>query len=64
MDIPETDLGDEVMEQIKQQGTASFKVADGEIFVFTTKTLETLLARSIESGDGKVLVFVKTRPTA
>lgn len=49
-------------EQIEQQGTACYKVDDGEVFMFTTATLEKLLARSQETG--KVIVFIKTRATA
>ena len=52
-------LGEVVDQQIEQQGTASFKVKDGQVFVFTTSTLEALLAASIENG-GKAIVFVKS----
>lgn len=54
-----SDLGDVVDSQIAQQGTACIRVKDGQVFVFTTATLEALLLKSIESGTGKAIVFVK-----
>ncbi len=47
--------------QIKQQGVASYKMVDGEVFVLTTATLERLLTKAIESGKGRCVLFVKTR---
>lgn len=46
--------------QIQQQGAASYKVEDGEVFVFTVATLEKLLCKAHESGKGQCIVFVKT----
>jgi hypothetical protein len=59
-----SDIADDADFQIQQQGLASYKTSDGEVFVFTTETLEVLLAKSIESGVGKVLVVMKSRPSA
>ena len=53
------DLSEDVELQINQQGVASYKVSDGEVFVFTTAILEKLLKAS--NKDGQVAVFVKTR---
>ncbi len=63
MDDETAALGQSVEEQIASQGTASFRVKDGQVFVFTTKTLEVLLAKSLE-GDGRVVIFVKNGATA
>jgi hypothetical protein len=52
-------LGDDVVEQLKMQGVASYKVKDGEVFVFSREMLTHLLAKAQESG--KVVLFVKTR---
>lgn len=57
-----TDLGEEVAMQIEQQGVASFKVDDGEVFIFTKETLEKLVVAA--EKEGKVVLFVKTRATA
>ncbi len=54
-----TDIGEVFDAQIEQQGTASIRVKDGQIFLFTTATLEALLAKSLENAEGKVVVFVK-----
>jgi hypothetical protein len=59
-----SDIENDMEFQISQQGVATYKVKDGEVFVFTTEMLEDLLAKSIESGVGKALVFVKSRPRA
>jgi hypothetical protein len=48
--------------QLDTQGVATYKVSDGEVFVFTTALLEKLLEQS--RGRGKVIVFVKARPQA
>ncbi len=45
--------------QIEQQGVAAIAVSDGHVLVFETATLERLLARAIESAEGRVIVFVK-----
>jgi tRNA A37 threonylcarbamoyladenosine synthetase subunit TsaC/SUA5/YrdC len=58
------DIAEDAVTQIKQQGAASYQVKDGQVFIFTTKTLEALLAAAIESGTGKAMVFVKGRPAA
>lgn len=55
-------LGADIEMQLKQQGVASYKVDDGEVFVFSTAMLEKMLETSREQG--KVIVFVKTRPGA
>jgi hypothetical protein len=44
--------------RIRQQGYAAIKVKDGEMFFFTTDTLEKLLAKSKENPDGRVAVFI------
>jgi hypothetical protein len=59
----EADIGEMVMEQVKDQGVGVVQVSDGHVLVFTTAILEKLLARSIE-GEGKVMVFVKHQPKA
>ncbi len=59
-DSREADRLKEIVEaQIQQQGVATFQASDGQVFVFTTATLELLLARAIESGEGRAVVFVK-----
>jgi hypothetical protein len=55
-------LSEDIEMQLKTQGVASYKVDDGEVFVFPTATLEKLLEAS--KKEGKVIVFVKTRPGA
>ena len=45
--------------QLKTQGVATYKVDDGEVFVFSTETLQKLLDKSKDSGHA--IVFVKTR---
>lgn len=55
-------LADDIELQIQQQGLASYKVDDGEVFVFTTAILEKMLETSRK--EGKVIVFIKTRPGA
>lgn len=55
-------LGDDIEVQIENQGVASYKVDDGEVFVFTTKLLEKMLETSRK--EGKVIIFVKTRAGA
>lgn len=55
-------LGDDVAVQLESQGVASYKATDGEVFVFTTAILEKMLETSRK--EGKVIVFVKTRPGA
>jgi len=57
-----SDIADDVEYQLKTQGVASYRVSDGEVFVFSTATLEKLLEQSRTAG--KVIVFVKTRETA
>lgn len=59
-----SDLIQDVELQIQQQGVASYKVSDGEVFVFTTATLEKLLQVSQKSEQGRAIVFVKTRSQA
>ncbi len=54
-----SDISEVIDDQIEQQGTASIQVKDGEVFVFTRETLEALLARALESGTGRVAVFVR-----
>jgi hypothetical protein len=54
-------LAEDIKMQIETQGVASYKVSDGEVFVFTSALLEKLLEKSREQG--RVVVFVKTRPT-
>lgn len=54
------DVLDEIAEaQIQAQGCASFRCADGQVFVFTRTLIETLLAKAIESGQDRAVVFVK-----
>jgi hypothetical protein len=48
--------------QLETQGIATYKVSDGEVFVFSTALLEKLLKQS--QAQGKVIVFVKARPKA
>lgn len=55
-------LGDDIAVQLENQGVASYKVDDGEVFVFSTAILEKMLEQS--RAQGKVIVFVKTRPGA
>jgi hypothetical protein len=55
-------LGEDIEVQLKTQGVASYKVDDGEVFVFSTAILEKMLEQSRDQG--KVIVFVKTRPGA
>ena len=57
-----TGIGYDIEMQIENQGVASYKVDDGEVFVFTTKLLEKMLEQS--KAEGKIIVFVKTRPGA
>ena len=64
MNHDDTDLGDIIDFQLQQQGTASFSVKDGQVFVFTTATLESLLAAAMASGEGKAIVFVRQGVTA
>lgn len=45
--------------QIQAQGCSSFRVADGQVFVFTRPLLEKLLTKAIESGQDRCVVFVK-----
>lgn len=53
-------MDDDVVDHfIEQQGAAAFAVEDGHVLVFTVGTLEELLARALESKDGRVIVFVK-----
>ena len=54
-------LIDDIAVQLEQQGVASYKVGDGEVFMFTTAILEKMLEQS--RAQGKVVVFVKTRPS-
>ena len=56
-----SDLHDDIEVQIESQGVASYKVDDGEVFVFTTQLLEKMLEQS--KAQGRVIIFVKTRPT-
>lgn len=54
------DVIDELSEaQIQAQGCASFRCADGQIFVFTKSLLEKLLTKALESGQDRCVVFVK-----
>lgn len=57
------DIGDVADAQIEQQGVASFRCEDGQVFVFTIATLERLLVAAHENG-GKALVFVKAGATS
>ncbi len=56
------DVNEDVEAQIEVQGMAAYKVSDGEVFVFTTEILAGFLEASQESG--RVIVFIKTRPSA
>jgi len=56
------DINQDVEAQIEAQGMAAYKVSDGEVFVFTKEILASFLEASQESG--RVIVFIKTRPTA
>ncbi len=55
-------ISEDVEAQIAAQGVASYKVSDGEVFVFTSAVLEGFLEAAREKG--RVIVFVKTRPSA
>lgn len=57
-----SDLTEDIEYQLKAQGVASYKVDDGEVFVFSTAVLEKLLEQSKDKG--RVIVFVKTREVA
>ena len=56
------DINQDVEAQLQAQGVAAYKVSDGEVFVFTKETLQGLLEASQESG--RVILFIKTRPSA
>jgi hypothetical protein len=56
------DIAADVEAQIEAQGMAAYKVSDGEVFVFTTKTLESFTEASQKTG--RVVVFIKTRAQA
>ena len=56
------DINEDVEAQIAVSGVAAYKVSDGEVFVFTKEILAGLLEASQESG--RVIVFIKTRPSA
>jgi hypothetical protein len=45
--------------QIESQGVATYKVKDGEVFVFSVAMLEKLYKAAQETG--KAVVFVKSR---
>ena len=56
--VEEVSLSENLEEQLRMQGVASYRVDDGEVFVFTKETLETLLESARERG--RVIVFVQT----
>lgn len=58
----DVDIPQEVEDQIERQGVAAFRVKDGEVLVFTRKTLTKLLKAS-ENAE-RAIVFVKHRPRA
>lgn len=46
-------------DQVERQGVSCIRVSDGHVMTFTREMLEKLLARALESGTGRVIVFVK-----
>lgn len=58
----EEGINENIEAQIESQGMAAYKVTDGEVFVFTTKTLETFLESSKKTG--RLVVFIKTGAVA
>lgn len=55
--IDDNQLSEVIKDQLKSQGVASFRVKDGQVFIFSLKTLEKLLKAAQE--DGRAMVFVK-----
>lgn len=54
-----SDLDEVINDQIERQAVSAISVKDGHVFTFPAEVLEELLARAIESGTGRVQVFVK-----
>ncbi len=52
------DIEDLIDLQIRQQGVATIKVSDGEVFVFTEDTLRKLLANAAANEERRVVVFI------
>ena len=50
--------------QIESQGAACVRVEDGHVFIFTRALLEELLAKAIESGEDKAILFVRSGAVA
>lgn len=51
-------VSDLVAAQLEAQGVGCVRVSDGQVFVFTARVLEELLAKALEN-DGMAMVFVK-----
>jgi len=51
----------EILEEFAklQGGAACIQVADGHVFQFNKQTLMELLAKCSESGQDKVIIFIK-----
>lgn len=49
--------------RVETDGVAAVKVKDGEVFLFSRKKVEELLAGMDSSGENRCLVFVQTGPT-
>jgi hypothetical protein len=58
-DGKQADLGEVFDMQMQSQAVGVVTVDDGTVFLFSTEVLEALLTKSIESGQGKAMVFVK-----
>lgn len=52
-------LFDVMEDQVARQGVGVITGKDGTTMMFTTAILERLLARSLESGKDRVIIFVK-----
>lgn len=49
--------------RVETDGVAAVKVKDGEVFLFSRKKVEDLLAAMDKNGENRCLVFVQTGPT-
>jgi hypothetical protein len=58
------EITEEIEQQLKHQGIAALQAADGEIFVLTTEMLARLTKAAQSNAQGRVIVFVKRRPSA
>ena len=49
--------------QCEAQGVAALKCTDGEMFMFSRKTVEMLKEKIDASDQDRIMIFVKTGPT-